>query len=109
MPCQWIVEVSGRRLSSVMRIRSPAVARISGPGRLSPYAQVETALPPRSNVVGAAVRVWVTTFWPAFGVREGGDAKAPARSEEHTSELQSRGHHVCRRVTEKQINKRHIC
>src|SRR5690625_3739326 len=78
MPCQWIVEVSGRRLSSVMRIRSPAVARISGPGRLSPYAQVETALPPRSNVVGAAVRVWVTTFWPAFGVREGGDAKAPA-------------------------------
>src|SRR5690625_6238855 len=99
MPCQWIVEVSGRRLSSVMRIRSPAVARISGPGRLSPYAQVETALPPRSNVVGAAVRVWVTTFWPAFGVREGGDAKA--RSEEHTSELQSRGHLVCRLLLEK--------
>src|SRR5699024_4371095 len=77
MPCQWIVEASGSRFASAMRSRSPAVARIGGPGRVSPYAQVETVFPPRSTVVGAAARIWVTTFCPAFGVSAGGGAKPP--------------------------------
>src|SRR5437660_9741014 len=36
-----------------------------------------------------------------FGVHPCGGAEAHARSEEHTSELQSRGHLVCRLLLEK--------
>src|SRR5207253_4795919 len=39
-----------------------------------------------------------------FGMRDGydgNDRQAPLRSEEHTSELQSRGHLVCRLLLEK--------
>src|SRR5439155_11890293 len=41
-------------------------------------------------------------FWTGFGMRSG----KRTRSEEHTSELQSRGHLVCRLLLEKKKNRR---
>ena len=52
MPCQCTLVSLGSWLSTVTRSRSPAVARIRGPGTLSPYAQVDTVRPPRSIWVG---------------------------------------------------------
>ena len=60
MPCQWTLVSSGSRLSTATRSRSPAVARISGPGTLSSYAQVDTVRPPRSIWVGCGVNRAVT-------------------------------------------------
>src|SRR5690625_6191349 len=39
--------------------------------------------------------------WPRGGCAAAGKARCAARSEEHTSELQSRGHLVCRLLLEK--------
>src|SRR5690625_6929041 len=41
--------------------------------------------------------------------QEDGYIEEEARSEEHTSELQSRGHLVCRLLLEKKNNKKNIC
>src|SRR5690625_3652818 len=41
-------------------------------------------------------------------VRERGEAEEPGRSEEHTSELQSRGHLVCRLLLEKKKQTKEI-
>src|SRR5665647_9446 len=68
MPCQWIVVSAGSWLSKVIRKKSPAVARISGPGTVSPYAHVATFGPPRSSVVALATRVFNRTFCPGEGV-----------------------------------------
>src|SRR5437870_7892900 len=55
-------------------------------------------LTPQKRVHRAAVRVWRHTA-PRH------DGHAFVRSEEHTSELQSRGHLVCRLLLEKKKNK----
>src|SRR5699024_5840043 len=44
---------------------------------LLPYTTLFRS-PPRSTVVGAAVRVWVTTSRPAFGARGEGGGTVPA-------------------------------
>src|SRR5437660_7363944 len=44
----------------------------------------------------------------AAGVREAASAPPASRSEEHTSELQSRGHLVCRLLLEKKKKKKKI-
>src|SRR5690625_6897064 len=61
--------------------------------------------PPQSRRRTAAVRLstestrgYPTVRAPVFGRLEAG---LPSRSEEHTSELQSRGHLVCRLLLEK--------
>src|SRR3712207_7287994 len=43
---------------------------------------------------------------PAGGIHEGADASGPLRSEEHTSELQSRQYLVCRLLLEKKTTTR---
>src|SRR3712207_8930414 len=40
-------------------------------------------------------------FWPGYRFRSMGDGRYAARSEEHTSELQSRQYLVCRLLLEK--------
>src|SRR6266508_3328047 len=66
--------------------------------------------PPRSTLFP-----YTTLFrsgrWPAPAWSSPGRARAPScalRSEEHTSELQSRGHLVCRLLLEKKKNKNYI-
>src|SRR2546422_6705372 len=44
---------------------------------------------------------WVTRWAMSFYARQGWIARFPKRSEEHTSELQSRLHLVCRLLLEK--------
>src|SRR5262245_66389923 len=60
-PCQCTLVEAGSRLSTSTRIRSPARARISGPGAASVYPQVRTSGPRRSGGTGRAVRVVVVT------------------------------------------------
>src|SRR3989442_7758246 len=48
-------------------------------------------------------RAWATG--PEFQLEDNAKAADPQRSEEHTSELQSRPHLVCRLLLEKKINK----
>src|SRR6266508_691355 len=64
-PCQCTVVSTGSWLIKSTRSRSPARARRSGPGRLSPYAQVRTVGPPRSRVTGRGVSRAVTSRPPA--------------------------------------------
>src|SRR5690625_5368395 len=47
-----------------------------------------------------------TTVYPWAAARASAMALVPSRSEEHTSELQSRGHLVCRLLLEKKKNYR---
>ncbi len=65
IPCQWTLVSAGRALSTVTRSKSPALARSSGPGTLSPYAQVCMIGPPRSTAVACGVSLAVMVLWPA--------------------------------------------
>src|SRR5690625_4864220 len=47
-------------------------------------------------LLGSGADAWTVTYW----------LTAPLRSEEHTSELQSRGHLVCRLLLEKKKTKK---
>src|SRR6266508_5305555 len=72
-----------------------------------------TAFPVLATVAGISVAYWGLTgtatlvnlcsdrFWSFSPTRRATAAARPARSEEHTSELQSRGHLVCRLLLEK--------
>src|SRR5439155_16635127 len=73
------------RASTPRRATAASSARSAGPGRETPRPTA-TSLPRRSSAA------------------RGGGAPARARSEEHTSELQSRGHLVCRLLLEKKKN-----
>src|SRR5439155_21144640 len=70
--------------------RSAPVLRAALPaGRLPPLRRPGVVLPIHIRI-------------PAFGIdRHAGDLPRTGRSEEHTSELQSRGHLVCRLLLEK--------
>src|SRR6202043_3789483 len=48
------------------------------------------------------------SLWPAFRKRRGSTDPVPDRSEEHTSELQSRGQLVCRLLLEKKPQRRPV-
>src|SRR5207253_9998432 len=55
---------------------------------------------PIESLVGLPLGIWFSTC-PARNIKVGSNADVPGRSEEHTSELQSRGHLVCRLLLEK--------
>jgi hypothetical protein len=74
MPCQCTEVSVGSWLSTRIRNRSPAVARISGPGAVSPNAHVSTVVPPRSSEVALAVSWCSTTRWPGSGRSRAGVA-----------------------------------
>src|SRR5437870_10980572 len=62
------------------------------------YLFPETPAPPEGRKPIHLYRAEKNRFWPRVGV-------AYTRSEEHTSELQSRGHLVCRLLLEKKKKK----
>src|SRR5207253_9644243 len=59
---------------------------------------VRLGMTPMQAIAGA-------TRWPAVFLKKEKDIGTLARSEEHTSELQSRGHLVCRLLLEKKNTK----
>src|SRR5687768_18493611 len=63
---------------------------------LFPYTTLFRSLPPGST--GSRPVLTGTSSWPP-------ERRSPARSEEHTSELQSRLHLVCRLLLEKKKKK----
>src|SRR5687768_18479166 len=65
------------------------------------------ALPISSSASSAVVanRTWSRSCWHASDARRGGTMRSACRSEEHTSELQSRLHLVCRLLLEKKKKK----
>src|SRR5207253_9669899 len=65
---------------------------------LFPYTTLFRSLADR--IVAEDILVWPSVTGPARG-------RAIARSEEHTSELQSRGHLVCRLLLEKKKKNHH--
>src|SRR5690625_3878324 len=100
-------EGSGTPLYGLMRRAGGAVAR-EAPERFSHVSEWHVLCGPGNNGGDG----WVTALellrhgQPAcvWELNAGRQLPAPARSEEHTSELQSRGHLVCRLLLEK--NKR---
>src|SRR3989442_11779619 len=60
-------------------------------GRLHPRQPQRLLPPPHRSAQAAVTQIWITAAW--------------ARSEEHTSELQSRPHLVCRLLLEKKKNR----
>src|SRR5437660_9283271 len=64
--------------------------------------------PPRSTLFPYTTlfRSWPPGTPASCATRSSPTTPSPARSEEHTSELQSRGHLVCRLLLEKKKNKK---
>src|SRR5258705_6094275 len=73
---------------------------------LFPYTTLfrSVVVPPATQVVGTPTQVQITppsVMWEPYVVPHGLYVAVPARSEEHTSELQSLRHLVCRLLLEK--------
>src|SRR2546422_8661090 len=89
--------------------RSPCVARVQGPSRVSFFFFNDTATTEIYTLsLHDALPIW-STAGAAWGALRADRTRTPAaafprpspRSEEHTSELQSRLHLVCRLLLEK--------
>src|SRR5690625_5732503 len=99
-------------------IRMPSHSAIAGIEQTSSIQRQACPLPSATVTPPRAARVSQETISPASYVPEGSFATSAvgppwieaitARSEEHTSELQSRGHLVCRLLLEKKKKKKKI-
>src|SRR5690625_5601512 len=94
-----------------------AAVLLAGSGLASATVPATTAVPEAASVtlsrtsgpsLTTVSTVW-STFWRAFsaGLVKMEFHSASPRSEEHTAELQSRGHLVCRLLLEKQNKEQH--
>src|SRR2546422_6507124 len=93
--------VGGARKRTKSSVKSSASCVISGSGAGSTPAG--SGLPPTSSSVGCAG--FVTLISAANAPALNSSSVGTKRSEEHTSELQSRLHLVCRLLLEKKKNK----
>src|SRR6266536_4481303 len=86
------------------RARGAGVTAVLGPTNTGKtHLAIERMLGHSSGVIGLPLRLLAREVYNKVVERVGADAVAlvTGRSEEHTSELQSRGDLVCRRLLEK--------
>src|SRR5207253_7049127 len=94
--------------------RESALARVPRASGLPPRHFFFSLLrrPPRSTLFPYTTLFRSRRIWPRrsrCGLARGCRRRQPRRSEEHTSELQSRGHLVCRLLLEKKKNNATAC
>src|SRR5439155_24901313 len=106
---------ASHRASTVNQPANPPIATLSLHDALPIWITADAALPEifpltvagargRGELATLSVPAALTRKWPSLTSLEGAPAFNEAgerRSEEHTSELQSRGHLVCRLLLEK--------
>src|SRR5215510_15849150 len=88
-------------------LRPPGWAMVWAPSAKSRTSLSSPAISPRSPIRRKEVsRRWAAQVSVTSAMASSPSSSRHARSEEHTSELQSRGHLVCRLLLEKKKNKK---
>src|SRR5690606_40981637 len=117
MRCRWTNPVTSLVVHAGAGYRRPMQAR--SPARIALMAAVAAALSLTAGCsmfgggsgpseTGYVARDAESLYTAAKQRLDSGDARVAARSEEHTSELQSRENLVCRLLLEKKKNKKSI-
>src|SRR5437870_8282430 len=83
------------------QLSSPRISSVVKPAKPRPFCSLEWAAMNCSPVIGNTLRTIGERLISAFRLYYVGCCNEQLRSEEHTSELQSRGHLVCRLLLEK--------